>query len=85
MRPRPRRQRVAISQAKISRECKLLGPIHQGTVAFRKKESRSTNPHKGEERVAWFQGWDLAQDKQWEKDSEYAPGLPDTEAPTPPV
>ncbi len=65
-----RRQRVAINQAKIRKECKPYGPLLKGFRAFREGFPRSSNPFKGEDQKAWFQGWDMAQEKQKEKEND---------------
>ncbi len=66
-----RRRRAAISQAEIRKRCKLFGPIAEGTRAFREGQRRGSNPHNDINTAnAWFQGWDLAQDKQRERDDE---------------
>ena len=73
-----RRQRMAISQSEIRKRCKLLGPITQGFRAFQSGIPRDDNPYSGkaENKVylqnswAWSQGWDLAQDRQKEKEND---------------
>ena len=66
-----RRRRAAISQSEIRKRCKLFGPIAEGTRAFREGTPRYYNPYKRtSNEVAWNQGWDLAQDKQRERDNE---------------
>lgn len=63
------RQRRAINQAQIRKECKLYGPFAEGTRAFRNKIRRRNNPYNDLNRAcAWDQGWELAQLKQQEKD-----------------
>ena len=75
--PGGRRRRAAISQSEIRKRCKLFGPIAEGTRAFREGIPRDYNPYhiigswkQTLTEVAWNQGWDLAQDKQREKDNE---------------
>lgn len=65
-----RKQRAAISQAEIRKKCKLLGPIAEGSRAFREGLRRGSNPHHNINNAnAWFQGWKLAQDKQREREN----------------
>ncbi len=67
-----RRQRVAINQAKIRKECKLFGPLLEGARAFRQGVLRDGNPHMDHSgsRAAWNWGWDTAQEKQKEKEND---------------
>ena len=69
--PGGRRRRAAISQSEIRKRCKLFGPLAEGTRAFRNRQFRDTNPYTDikdvHRRGAWWQGWDLAQEKQHEK------------------
>lgn len=64
---RSRRQRAAINQAEIRKRCKLMRPICEGFRAFREGILRHNNPYRGMNKQmhmkAWFQGWDLAQEK----------------------
>ncbi len=65
-----RRQRRAISQAEIAKRCDKWATVCRGTAAFRKGLPRHANPCGEKYRQAWYQGWDMACDKQLEKDNE---------------
>ncbi|MCK5610938.1 hypothetical protein KAR91_54200 [Candidatus Pacearchaeota archaeon] len=69
-----RRRRAAISQSEIRKRCKLYGAVCRGYKAFNQTADydvveipyRENSP----EWKAWMQGWNLAQDKEQEKDNE---------------
>jgi len=58
------KRRRAIDKAKTARRCNLMGPLAEGARAYRAGKDRMSNPHKGKERVAWFWGWDGAEEKE---------------------
>ena len=62
-----RQRRAAINQAEVRKRCKLFGPMAAGHRAFQRGTPRAFNPFLKADQNAWYQGWDLAQEKQREK------------------